>query len=154
MSWEDHFDKMMEGLDKTMEGLDKTLEHTFTNMDKSMDKLDKRMNKLSGRIKVGKGTRIVIDGVDVTDQYRKKNTEEEYSNVIDAKDGFDMWRRRGSRLIVYTKFILAIITMLIFIAIGSAFYSAMTVESSKPKQFDTTPAPIEQPIQKGEEKRL
>lgn len=166
MSWEDRFDKTMEGLDRTMEGLDKRLDKTFNRMDDRFEKFHKKVDKFSGTIKVGDRSRIVVNGKDVTAKFKemekrwdaekkaKKQTTRRPSNVVHVEEEFT-YKGKGSRLVVYARYMIAIVILIIFIAIGSSFYALMTQKKYEPKQFDKTPPPIEQPIKEsGGEKRL
>lgn len=164
MSLEDRLDKVMEGLDKTMEGLDERMDKTFNHMDDIFEGFHKKIDKFSGTIKVGDRSRIMVNGKDVTARFKEmekrwdaekkgKKQTTRHSNVVDAKEDFT-YTGKGSRLVLYARFMIAIITLLVFVTVGSLFYSLMTKEKYEPKQIDKTPSPIEQPVQPGMQKKL
>ena len=152
MSWDDdlskRIDDMLDGFDKTMDKGMNTLDRGMEKMDRAMSRMDRKLRtgrtKLSGNISVGKGTRIVIDGVDVTDQYRKKK------RPMGSKSQVEIIIDMTSKFVRYGVMIGIIIFL---ISVGSMFFKLITEAEHKPKALDKNPPAVTEQLDKvGESK--
>ena len=149
MAWDDDFNDKM---DKMMDGLERTMDRSMGSLDKGMERLDRAMELMDKKLTVrgrklgrygtgGRGrsgtsgnsilkkTKIIIDGVDVTDRLKDK----------DAEDGIDMFKRKRA-LVSILKIVLVFFVLIFSLIIGSVFLNLITKESNEVKPLNKPPA--------------
>lgn len=146
MAWDDDLskklDRMLEDMDKSMDSGMSTLDRGMNRMDRAMERMDKKLrkgrSKLRGNISVGKGSKIIIDGVDVTDRYRERKSPVEKSQVEIIIDMTSKIVRAG-----------VVIGILIFvISVAGMFFKMITEAEHKPKTLDNNPPAVTEQLDK------
>jgi len=150
MAWDDDLtDKM----DKMMDELDRTMDRSMGSLDKGMERLDRAMERMdkkltargrklgsygtsghgrsgtSGSSIIADGTKIIINGVDVTSKLKDK----------DPEDGLDMFKRKDT-LLNMLRIVLMFFMLIFFLVIGATFYHLITKESHEVKPLNKPPA--------------
>ena len=148
-----------ERIEKMRKRLEERLHSKSSSFEKRMEAFSERMEKfgdgltdkmdgiLSGDIKVGKGTKIIIDGVDVTDKYRKKSTTTTKSVKITTRQVRALFNLvMVGAMIILSIFVISILSGIL----NDVKYKNKSLDS-KPKTTVEQPA---EPKTSGSEKRL